>query len=101
VNEQNGLATGDDLAIGWDRRHHIREDCPLCGDPVRTVAILNLVYTFEVCECGAPKYTHLVETLYHRACYQPTPCEGYAPFGRGPSPLTCRRCGRIDRSHPS
>lgn len=100
------VTTGADLILSWDRRHRIATVCPRCADPVMTVAMVNLVYTHEVCSCGTPNYAHLVETLYHRACFQPQECTEFRPFwvrGRrgslGHNTQECHECGRLERSH--
>ncbi len=43
--------------------------CPgtACGD--QSMALVNLVYTFERCNCPAADYVHLVEQIWHRTCH--------------------------------
>lgn len=43
--------------------------CPECGKDCRGVALVNLVYTWEVCNCGKVDYEHLSPTLHHRDCF--------------------------------
>ena len=42
--------------------------CPECGKKCINAGLTDLVYTWEVCSCGEPGYTHLIEQLHHRAC---------------------------------
>lgn len=51
--------------------HLGRSDCGSCKKPVGRVALINLVYRFESCNCGDPEYVHLVEQPYHVECFQP------------------------------
>jgi len=43
-----------------------RSVCPVCGDDVRTTAVVRLAYTHEPCDCPAAPYVHLTEQLWHR-----------------------------------
>jgi hypothetical protein len=96
------------LFTWWEAKHdHGRPDaCPGCGAPMSTTGITRLVYTFEVCSCGEPGFDHLVETLWHRACFSTAPCPGFTPFhvrgvrGR-PARDTkeCIRCGLTEAGH--
>lgn len=52
-----------------ENRHTIFQNCPVCGEDVSEIAIVKLVYTHEVCECGSPHYAHLVEQLWHKDCF--------------------------------
>ena len=92
----------------WEARHgHDSADaCPGCDAPVTTAGITKLVYTYEVCDCGFPDFDHLVETLWHRACFSTAPCPGFTPFrvrgARGrPGHFTkeCIRCGLTEDRH--
>ena len=40
--------------------------CPGCRADLTRVAVVELAYVFDVCECGTPDYPHLVEQLWHR-----------------------------------
>ena len=51
-----------------ETQHDNQDACPECGKDTN-VAIVTLVYTFEVCKCGRPDYDHLIEQLWHRACF--------------------------------
>jgi hypothetical protein len=62
------MKTGNDL-LKTIKAHPDRKTCPRCGEDVGRVALVDLVYTFEACECAAAKYRHLEETIYHRACF--------------------------------
>ena len=50
-------------------RHTIFQNCPVCGEDVSKIAIIKLVYTHAICECGTPEYPHLVEQLWHKGCF--------------------------------
>ena len=56
-----------------DRAHVARSpwqmQCPDCGDPVNLTGLTELVYSFEVCDCGDPDFVHLIERLWHRDCF--------------------------------
>lgn len=51
-----------------DGTHGKQAACPADGENLGAVGITELAYTFEVCACGTPEYSHLVEQLWHRAC---------------------------------
>lgn len=40
--------------------------CGRCGEDVGRIALPELAYTWEVCDCGTPTYAHLVEQPWHR-----------------------------------
>jgi hypothetical protein len=47
--------------------HRLLETCPDCGEKgLAQISLIDLTYTFEVCECGTPAYPHMVEQLRHR-----------------------------------
>lgn len=56
--------------IPW-RDNHPRDKhsiCPACQADCNRVALVDLVYAFEPCDCPTVSYTHLVERLWHRTC---------------------------------
>lgn len=53
----------------WRGVLHNRDDCPGCDRSVMRTAIVNLVYSFMECGCDKVEYPHLVERLWHPACY--------------------------------
>ena len=57
------------VITGSMRGHTQAGICPECGGDCREVALIKLVYTFEVCNCGKIGYAHLVEQLHHRSCF--------------------------------
>lgn len=62
---------GNDLLDRWSDATH-REDasqCGVCGNDCATVALTDLCYSFEECDCNAWPYAHLVENLWHRECF--------------------------------
>ena len=61
--------TGGDWLRG--KSSHTAEDnvCLICGENCSRVALVELVYTFDVCDCGRWRYAHLVERLSHRNHY--------------------------------
>lgn len=64
------ITHGSDLIRIWPKCHKYRGECGRCGEDVLRVGITSLVYTFEPCDCGEWPYIHLVETLWHRVCFQ-------------------------------
>ncbi len=58
---------------------HIAEDefgkkdvchrCPVCEGDTSNLALTKLVVSFEICRCDKATYEHLVETTWHRDCY--------------------------------
>jgi hypothetical protein len=58
---------------------HDRSACPGCQKSLRSVAMVDIVYTFEPCECAVAKYRHLIETLWHRECFHRTTPRASAP----------------------
>lgn len=58
-----------------DRTHGPRDRCPVCDEDLLRVGLPALAYTLEVCDCGSPSYSHLVEQLWHRhhLTERPTP----------------------------
>jgi hypothetical protein len=73
MSERVVLTQGDDGWIVeslWRGVPHNRNLCPGCErDSIMRTAIVNLVYTFMPCECPEVEYRHLVERLWHPACY--------------------------------
>lgn len=62
-------ATAPATRVRFDRSHGDRRRCPGCGRDCMRIAIVDLAYTFEVCECrNGIGYDHLVEQLWHREC---------------------------------
>lgn len=63
--------TGRDLLEAWGLgdKHGFRANCLECGEDCGTVALVELVRTFEVCACEEIPYTHLAEQLHHRSCF--------------------------------
>lgn len=53
----------------WPLGHPEQTNCPLCKQDLLRVALVELLYVFEVCLCGKPAYPHLVEQLWHRVCF--------------------------------
>ncbi|MFA6134436.1 MAG: hypothetical protein WC869_10530 [Phycisphaerae bacterium] len=51
--------------------HNYSSTCPGCGKDCSSTALVELVYTFEVCHCepNEPGGGHLVETTWHKDCY--------------------------------
>ena len=91
----------------WDdMKRHRRGECPKCGGDVSTIAITKIVYTHAACACGVPEFVHLVEVLWHRACYEPLVCEDFVAW---PAPKAgryyrdhadeCYVCGRTHAAH--
>ena len=62
---------GEQLITSFlDRRHHAAlRNCPTCGVDCSRQGITKLVYSHEVCSCDRWDYDHLVEQLWHRACF--------------------------------
>jgi hypothetical protein len=50
-------------------KHGEQTVCPGCGASCMSTAMVQIVYAFRVCDCGDPDYAHLVEQLWHGACY--------------------------------
>jgi hypothetical protein len=48
---------------------HENKTCPGCNLDVSKIALVNLVYSFEVCYCRKDKIGHLVETAWHKSCF--------------------------------
>lgn len=42
--------------------------CPGEGDNLSTVGLVDLAYTFEICDCPLIPDPHLAEQLWHRGC---------------------------------
>lgn len=61
------METGKDL-LKMIKGHPNKKNCPKCGVDVSTTALVDLVYTFEGCDCKKVPYKHLVETIWHRHC---------------------------------
>lgn len=49
--------------------HPEKKKCPHCKEEISRVALVDLVYAFESCDCDAAHYVHLTKTIYHRDCY--------------------------------
>lgn len=56
--------TGNDLLRHRHKESHRR--CPHCDADLMKVAIVDLAYTIEQCDCAAADYVHLAEQLWHR-----------------------------------
>lgn len=75
MSERLVITQGDDgpiLESLWRGIPHNRNECPGCEGvrgSVMRVAIQKLVYSFEPCGCEEVGYSHLVERLWHPACY--------------------------------
>ena len=56
--------------VSWLDRHHPHQRyCPKCGDDCSTIGITRVVHFWDVCNCGNPEYSHLVEQLAHVTCF--------------------------------
>jgi len=55
----------------WGRSidHDWNNNCPGCGRNCATVALVDLLWTEEVCHCDQVPFPHLVRTTWHKACY--------------------------------
>lgn len=100
------ITNGEELALRLERNHRIDRQCPVCSGPVSTIGIVHVVYAHEECTCDRVDYVHLIEVLYHRACYKPIVCTEFRPFrvkGTRNSPThytdTCHVCGRLEAAH--
>jgi hypothetical protein len=70
--EAGGLEqpTGGDLIDRLHLRDHPRPPlCPGCSESVDTTGLPELAYTFGTCTCDAAGYPHLVERIWHMACF--------------------------------
>ena len=71
--------------LNLTKRHRLNYKCKVCEDDCSAVALVELVYVFELCGCEEAEYTHLVEQLYHRHCFKaerPPGCpKSLAPTG--------------------
>lgn len=54
--------------VRLDYTHGKRQFCPGCNVDLMRVGIPELAYVFNVCTCGSPEYSHLVEQLWHFQC---------------------------------
>ncbi len=66
------ITMGDDGPIVeslWRGAPHNRNECPHCDKSVMRTAVVNLVYSFMTCDCDQVNFQHLVERLWHPACY--------------------------------
>jgi hypothetical protein len=52
----------------FDQQHRRARTCGGCGVDLMTTGLPAIAYTFESCTCGTPKYSHLIERLWHRRC---------------------------------
>lgn len=43
--------------------------CQGCNQDCGGTALVDLVYTFEICRCEKADYSHLTETLWHKTCF--------------------------------
>ena len=68
--KQAKTPTGEDFIETLRDHHSIARKCRICKSETARTAIVDLVYTFEVCSCELAPYDHLVETLYHRKCFE-------------------------------
>lgn len=57
-----------DSMLATMQGHPWRHACPKCGEDCSSVALVDLVYTWEPCNCDVVSSVHLVETVYHRKC---------------------------------
>jgi hypothetical protein len=61
--------TYEDARIPLERGSHgWKRNCTVCGEDCSTTALVEIFYTFTVCQCDKAPYDHLVETLSHRKC---------------------------------
>ena len=65
----SGEAVGADVPLMGNHPEGDRRKCPIDGSDLMRVGITGLAYTFELCNCLAADYTHLVEQMWHRACF--------------------------------
>lgn len=63
------VTTGEELIATWPERHPRTSTCPACHSSVARVGIVELVYTFETCECDVADYVHLAERVWHHRCF--------------------------------
>ena len=56
--------------VKFTKRHKRNQTCKICGEDCSKIAMVELVYVFEPCDCEEAGYTHLVEQLYHRHCFK-------------------------------
>lgn len=49
--------------------HPDKRLCPVCSEQMARVALVDIVYAFEPCDCAVAPYRHLVQTLYHKNCF--------------------------------
>lgn len=52
----------------WPSAHR-DTTCQVCHESVARSAIVDLLYGFVACGCEKHEYEHLVEVIYHRACF--------------------------------
>jgi len=48
---------------------HTGLECPGCGESCARVALVQLLYLWEPCQCSQVNYPHLSEQVWHRSCY--------------------------------
>lgn len=53
----------------WDHPGRTLNQCPRCDVDLMRVALTELAYVFDTCNCGVSTYTHLVEQMWHRTCH--------------------------------
>lgn len=58
-----------DLLETLKKHHDWQLKCKICNKDCGSVALVDLVYTWEPCRCEAAPYSHLVQTAYHAECY--------------------------------
>jgi hypothetical protein len=57
------------VELPWfNQGHPTLRTCLVCGRDCSSVALAEVVYTFERCSCFRVSYVHLVEQLWHRTC---------------------------------
>lgn len=46
-----------------------QKKCPVCCQNCDKTALVDLLWTWERCDCGKAPYTHLRPTIWHKACF--------------------------------
>jgi hypothetical protein len=72
-DEELARTLGRHLPLRPNHPRGTRQRCPQCGGDCGRVAIADVVYVFDECSCPVVDYTHLVEQLWHRACFKAAP----------------------------
>lgn len=68
---KNAWPTGMDLVTSWEARpyrHERLKTCDGCGESVTREGITNLAYYYQVCECDAAEWPHILERVCHLRC---------------------------------